>query len=86
MELRVFAVFDSKCAAYMQPFYFPNTGQALRAFQDLANDPTSMIAKHPLDFTLFSLGTYDDVTGEHATAPASHSSLGKAIEFQNKED
>ncbi len=84
MELHMFSVFDSKCAAYMQPFFFNSRGQAIRAFTDLANNPETMIAKHPADFTLFAIGTYDDATA--IVTGGNHVSLGKAIEFLNKED
>lgn len=84
MELLTFSVFDSKCVAYMAPFFMNSRGQALRAFQDLSDDPQSMIFKHPADFTLFETGTYDDQTG--IVTPISHVNLGKAIEFQNKDE
>ncbi len=84
MELLMFSVFDSKCAAYMQPFFFNSRGQAIRAFTDLANDPNSMISKHAADFTLFSIGSYDD--GTAIVTAGTHVNLGKAIEFQNKDE
>jgi len=56
----MFAIYDSKAATYNAPFCFGATGQAVRAFADLANDRDSNIAKHPEDYFLYEVGTYDD--------------------------
>lgn len=77
---KVFTVFDSKAEIYLQPFMFQTKGQAVRVFQDSANDENHQFNKHAEDFTLFELGEYDDNTAQfklHDT-PAP---IGKAIEF-----
>lgn len=63
MELKVYAVYDSALEAFTQPSFFPGKGVAFRAFQDEVNRPDSKIAKHPEHYTLFELGTFDDVKG-----------------------
>ena len=62
MTLKAFTVYDSKAEAYLQPFFMQSKGQAIRAFQDLANDETHQFGKYPADFTLFEIGEYDDAT------------------------
>lgn len=62
MILKMFAVYDSKVEAYMQPFFMQSTGQACRSFEDTATDETTLINKHAADFTLFEIGTFDDQT------------------------
>ena len=84
MILKIFSVYDAKAEAYIQPMFFHSRGQAIRAFTDTANDPSSQLCRHAGDFTLFELGDFDDSTGivqmaEHA------SNLGKALEFKNPE-
>lgn len=64
MTLKIFSILDTKAGAFAQPFFMATTGQAIRAFTDLANDPQSMVNKHPADFRLFQLGEYDDQAGE----------------------
>lgn len=64
MRVNVFAVYDSKAATYGQPFFSPTIGSAMRAFHTACLDPQSMLAKHPADFSLMQLGTFDDDTGE----------------------
>lgn len=63
MLLKIFAAYDSKAAAFMQPFFFQTDGMARRAFGDLINDNNTMCGKHPGDFTLFQIGVYDDAGG-----------------------
>lgn len=67
MTLNVYAIHDEKAALYMNPFFFPTQGQALRAFNDLVNDSNSTVYKHPEDYRLYHLGTYDDHTGTFTT-------------------
>lgn len=64
MRLKIFAVYDSKLAAYFHPFYCPHEAIAKRSFSATANDPQSQIHAHPADFTLFELGEWDDDTGK----------------------
>ena len=60
MKSKIFVIFDVKAGFYNKPFFMPNTNTAIRAFSDLANDEATEIAKHPSDFSLYELGTYDD--------------------------
>ena len=62
--LKIFTVFDEKAESYMQPFYMQTTGAAIRAFEDTCNDPASAFNKHPADYTLFEVGTFDDHNAE----------------------
>ncbi len=84
MQLKIFSLYDEKIDAYMQPFFFPSKGHAVRAITDFTNDSSTSIGKYPEDFTLYELGEWDD-------GPASFSihehqiNLGKAIEFKIKE-
>lgn len=82
MILRVFSIRDDKVAAYAQPWYAPTRGAALRMFADLVNDDQSAVAKHPEDYTLFELGSYDDATGQFVCEDSPYA-LGKALEYAN---
>lgn len=79
MITKMFTIFDSKAGAYNAPFCFGATGQAVRAFADLVNDPQSNIARHPADYTLFEIGTYDDQTG--TMEGIVHITLGCGVEL-----
>lgn len=62
MILKVFAVRDTKAQAFLQPFYSPSVGSAMRAFSDAVNDKSCPFNKHPEDYLLYEIGTYDDST------------------------
>lgn len=73
MNLHIFAIYDLVAQTYGQPFFLNHAGQALRSFEDLANDPNSNISKHPADYRLFKLGTYNLETGK--LTPLDHPEL-----------
>jgi len=60
MKLEMFSVFDYKAAAFLPPFFMANGAVACRSFQEACNDPNSQFYKHPEDYTLYSLGHFDD--------------------------
>jgi len=63
MLTKAFSILDTKADLFSPPFFFATTGQAVRAFKDLANDGQSSISRHPGDYRLFCVGTFDDSTG-----------------------
>ena len=63
MILQVVSIYDSAAQCYSQPSFVPTVGSAVRSFQDLLNDSNSQCAKHPEDFSLFHLGTFNDELG-----------------------
>lgn len=58
----VYAIFDSKAAAFLQPFVSSNDGTAARAVRAAAVGQ-SQLAQFPEDYTLMRVGSFDDVTG-----------------------
>lgn len=78
--MKVFCVFDSKAEAFMQPFFMGSIGEATRAWTDLVNDGRSACSRHPADFTLFEIGTWDQLKGVISMHEAKRS-LGTGVEF-----
>lgn len=76
----VFAIFDSKAEAYMQPWFAPTKGVALRNFAQAANDTSSDFHRFAADYTLFEIGTWDQHTGD-LVAHDAKLNLGTALEF-----
>jgi hypothetical protein len=81
MIINIFAIHDSKAHAFLPPFYFHHTEQAQRTFSDTIHDDTHMFSKHPADYTLFHLGTFDDEGAQIDTITPI--SLGNGLEFLN---
>lgn len=66
MELEAYAFWDAKTQAFMRPQFLQSKGQALRIFGDLVNgriDENNEFQKHPEDYSLFHIGSYDDSNG-----------------------
>lgn len=82
-KLLVYAVYDSKVQTYAQPFHMRTKGEALRGWQEVANDPNTQIHKHAEDFSLMELGEYDEQTGQftNLTAPLN---LGLATQYKTQ--
>lgn len=83
MIKKIFTVFDLKSEAYLQPFFLDTLGQAKRAITDCVNDPNHQFGKHPSDYTLHELGTYDDSTGLFNTQK--QMTHGCLIEYKTQE-
>lgn len=64
-KLVIVAIFDRKVGAYNRPFYVRSEGEALRIFGDEINRRTddNIMNKHPEDYFLAVLGTFDEETG-----------------------
>ncbi len=84
MITKIFTVYDGPAGAYLAPLFFQSAGQCVRAFTDSANDQENLIGKHPADYTLFEVGTYDDASGIFENIM--HINLGTAIEMINRPD
>lgn len=82
MQYMTFAIFDSKAHAFFPPFYQQSKGLAMRMFSDTANDARTMVNRHPEDYTLFYLGTWEDNDGQHSPE-ITPEPLAKALELLN---
>lgn len=63
MIKKIFTVFDSKARVFGNPFFAINEHVACRDFKLAATDPGSSISKTPEDFSLFEIGSFDDLLG-----------------------
>lgn len=63
MVLKIFSIYDIKSEVFSPPFFMTAVGEAVRAFKDLANDTSTTIGRHPADFRLMCLGTFENTTG-----------------------
>lgn len=63
MILNAYTVHDTKALTFNQPFFAINHGIARRMIADVAKDNTTSLGRHPNDFVVYCVGTYDDQTG-----------------------
>lgn len=78
--LQVFAVYDSKAEAYLQPIFCVNRAVAIRSFTLAAQQEGHDFNRYAADYTLFQLGEWDPYSGNFNLLEK-HSNLGKAAEF-----
>lgn len=80
MQLRSYSVFDNKALCYHAPFFAATDGAAIRSFQELANDLNTTVGRHPGDYSLWCVGTFDDSNGVfHPVLPLIHVSDAIAL-------
>ncbi|WNK14353.1 MAG: nonstructural protein [Microvirus sp.] len=60
------SLFDKKAGSYGQPFFVVSNGAAFRSIGDelRRGGDDNVLAKHPSDFELYVVGSFDDVTAE----------------------
>ena len=61
----IVSVKDTAAQAFGRPIFVPAIPVAVRSFRDEVNrkDSTEDLARHPEDFELYELGSFDDSTG-----------------------
>ena len=64
MISHVYAVFDRASGVYDRPFPALTDQAAIRSFGDVVMDTSHPIGKHPGDFTLMRVGSWNDNTGK----------------------
>lgn len=80
MIQKLFGIRDGKTQAFLQPFFSPQPGSAIRAFDDECNNEKSPFNRHPGDYVLYELADFDDNTGEIVSL-VPIKALGHAIDF-----
>lgn len=64
MKINVYSLYDGKSAVFAHPFFMANDATALRGFSDAVNGGDGLLSKHPEDFNLYLIGTFDDAVGK----------------------
>lgn len=66
MIREIVAVYDSAAEVYGSPVFVGSVGLAIRSFGDEVNRAAedNQMHRHPGDFSLYHLGSFDDSTGK----------------------
>lgn len=64
MKYLLVSIRDRAIDAFQPIFNVRAPGEAIRAFQDALNKPDNPMNAHADDYDLYSLGTFDDDTGQ----------------------
>jgi len=79
MIQKVFGVRDVKAKAFLQPFFSVTVDSAIRAFSDAVRED-KMFSKHPEDYILYELASFDDNGGAFVPLDKIHM-LGIGTDF-----
>lgn len=80
---KIYAIYDEKAEAYLQPFFLDTQGQAIRAIVDCLSDPDHNFSRHPADYTLFQVGEFNNELG---LIVEDKKTIGNLVEFIPKLD
>lgn len=80
VKWKLFTIRDAKVGVYRTVMYHVHVGDALRTFQEMANDPQCNIAKYPDDFSLYQVGEFDEDSGQ--IEPMAPKFYGTGSEFK----
>ena len=58
-----FTVLDKAAGAFLPPFFVHSEKMAIRSFSDVVSDENHQFNKHPEDYSLHRIGTFDDNSG-----------------------
>ena len=83
MTFGVFSIYDAATLVYSAPFVSQTNESAMRTFGDAAKDNQTNINKHPADFSLFRVGTWDDDNGK--LKPEEHFQLARGTDYHDPE-
>lgn len=79
--MKIFSIYDSKGKFFDRPFVQRNGADAIRGFEMVVNgDSDSMIKRFPSDYTLFELGSWDELEGKILMHDAKIN-LGTGVQF-----
>lgn len=81
MNYFVLSVYDRAAASYGRPLFAAAVGAAMRSFQDEVNRPSedNPMYKHPEDFDLVEIGTFDDQTGKLVSCEPKVVAIGRQM-------
>ncbi len=84
MLTHVYSIFDTASGAYLRPFTAQADGEATRLFSDLVADPEHAVGRHPEDYSIFRLGSFNDQNGALTVEAPECLSTGMAMVAFNK--
>lgn len=82
MIQRAYSLLDSKAQLFNTPFFAVNDATAVRIVADTASDLATLVGRHPEDFVLYHVGTWNDANGFFE--PGVPENLGTVVNFLPK--
>lgn len=64
MKFNIYSVYDVKACAYARPLYLRSKEELFAAIYETAKEKSTGFYKHPEDYTVYELGTFDELTAK----------------------
>lgn len=82
--MKLFTIHDNKSETFNQPFFARTNPEAIRYFGQMVNDrnPNNLLALSPTDFTLYSVGEFDEASGILSGAEPQALCNGKDVKIE----
>lgn len=82
-DVSAYCVLDIKAKIYNQPHFLINDAVAIRQFQIVIGDTTSMLSKYPEDYRLYRVASFNMETGI-ITPEAAPVEIANGINFKKE--
>lgn len=79
--MKLYSVYDSKAEAYLPIFESATHATAIRSFETAVKQDGTPFNLYPGDYTLFCVGSKDELTGVVSPEEPSHINLGMAQQY-----
>lgn len=84
MTQHLFTVYDSKAEAYLQPFAANTYGIAERMFSDMVNQQGHQFNRHPQDYSLYAIGTFETTSAQLSSKEHVHLANGLTVLIESE--
>lgn len=64
MKTEIYTIRDAKAEAFLPPIFSQNEAVCFRSIEDCLLDPDHQFTRHPQDYAVYHLGSFDDQTGK----------------------
>ncbi len=81
--MKLYTVNDLASKTFTKPFVMLTDRDAIEGFRHVCNEPETPYAKHPQDYTLVNIGSFDERTGV-LTLSDSQLVLARALDLKHK--
>ncbi len=82
--MNIYTINDLASQTFLRPFCMPTDRDAIEGFKHVCNEDDTQYSKHPQDFNLISLGSFDERTGILSISDE-RTLVARALELKDKE-
>lgn len=81
----IYTIYDKKSETFSQPMFYYSNAIAVRSVEYMVNKTGSQLYSNPADFSLFHIGTFDDVSGLLHSNDKGYEQIIECLQLVSKE-